>query len=252
MPLVSTLGTLKKYENIRDIWPDENADFSPWLEKNINLLGDKIGLSLEVVERESPVGDFTVDVLARDINSSATVVIENQLSITDHNHLGQIITYAAGKTATYVIWIVQTAREEHKAAISWLNNSTGEEIGFFLVEIQVWQVDDSHLAPAFYIAEAPNGWTKNTKRPACSFCGTSEKIKFNFWSEFNYFAFSDPNFRRNFGAITHGQATYTVSDWVHLMLTFCCTAIQEMIAWAWNCESARKRFLTTCLSQKQR
>lgn len=198
MPLVSTLGTLKKYENIRDIWPDENADFSPWLEKNINLLGDKIGLSLEVVERESPVGDFTVDVLARDINSSATVVIENQLSITDHNHLGQIITYAAGKTATYVIWIVQTAREEHKAAISWLNNSTGEEIGFFLVEIQVWQVDDSHLAPAFYIAEAPNGWTKNTKRPACSFCGTSEKIKFNFWSEFNYFAFSDPEFSKEF------------------------------------------------------
>jgi hypothetical protein len=198
MAITTSLGVLKKYDNIRDVWPDEDADFSPWLEKNIDLLGDKIGLSLEVVERESPVGDFTVDMLARDINSSATVVIENQLSTTDHNHLGQIITYAAGKTATYVVWIVQTAREEHKAAIKWLNDSTGEEIGFFLLEIQLWQIDDSLLSPTFYIAEAPNGWTKNNKRPACSFCGTSEKIKYNFWSEFVSFAFVDSTFSKEF------------------------------------------------------
>lgn len=198
MAMSKTLGTLEQYENIRDIWPDENADFSPWLEEHLELLGDTIGLSLEAVERESPVGDFSVDMLARDINSSACVVIENQLSETNHDHLGKLLTYAAGKNAAFIIWIVRTARDEHKAALQWLNDVTGEEIGFFLLEIQLWSIDGSAMAPKFNLVEAPNGWAKNTKRPTCSLCGTSDKIKFNFWSEFRYYAFKDAIFSKEF------------------------------------------------------
>lgn len=198
MPTTHALGTMKLYDNIRDIWPDEDADFSPWLVENIDLLGDTIGLTLEAVERESPVGGFSADLLARESNSSATAVIENQLGISDHDHLGKLIAYASGKESAYVIWIVQTAREEHRQAVRWLNEITYEGVGFFLLEIQLWQIDSSQLAPKFNLLEAPNGWAKSNKKPSCSLNGNSDKIKYNFWSDYRYYAFEDPTYSKEF------------------------------------------------------
>ena len=84
------------------------------------MLGDALGITIELEERESSVGAFSLDILARDQDSGEAVVIENQIEQSDHEHLGKLITYASGKDAKYIVWIVKDAREEHRAAIEWL------------------------------------------------------------------------------------------------------------------------------------
>ena len=115
------LGTLKEIQDLRTAWPHEAKDFTPWLASNIALLGEAIGIDIEVQETESSVGDFSVDIYAEDADTGKTIVIENQLGDTDHDHLGKLITYASGKGADLVIWVVKHAREEHRSAIEWLN-----------------------------------------------------------------------------------------------------------------------------------
>src|SRR4029077_16843290 len=98
---------------------------------------------LQLQGTEVAVGNFSVDILARDIEGQI-VVIENQFGPTDHTHLGQIMTYLAGQDArTTVIWIAETIREEHRAAIDWLNASTIESFSFFAVEVEALRIDDS-------------------------------------------------------------------------------------------------------------
>ena len=82
---------------------------------------------------------------------------------TNHDHLGKIITYAAGKEASVVIWIVKRARDEHRQAVEWLNQHTDENIGFFLLEIELWKINGSVPAPRFNVVERPNDWAKAIK-----------------------------------------------------------------------------------------
>ena len=71
------LGTLKKVD-LREVWESENSDFTPWLaqEENIEILGEKIGLDLEVEAQEKNVGKFRADILCKDINTDNWVLIE--------------------------------------------------------------------------------------------------------------------------------------------------------------------------------
>ena len=132
-----SLGQLKEIKDLREVWPHEALDFTPWLakENNLTLLADAVGLEITVDETESKVGDFNVDIFATETGTERRIIIENQLEDTNHDHLGKLITYASGKGADIVIWIVKRAREEHRAAIEWLNNHTDENISFFLIEI---------------------------------------------------------------------------------------------------------------------
>ena len=119
------LGTLTEIKDLREVWPHEAHDFTPWLEKNIGVLSDTVGIDISIEETESSVGDFNVDIFATDADTGRRVIIENQLEETDHDHLGKLITYASGKAADLVIWIVRKARPEHTAAIEWLINYIG-------------------------------------------------------------------------------------------------------------------------------
>ena len=157
------LGKLKEISDLREIWPHEARDFTPWLAKNIKELGDTIGIDILIEETESSVGDFNVDIYATDADTNKKIIIENQLEDTDHDHLGKLITYASGKDADLVIWLVRKARPEHRAAIEWLNNHTDEGVGFILCEIKLYQIGDSLAAPKFEIIEQPNNWVKNIK-----------------------------------------------------------------------------------------
>ena len=113
------LSRLKEISDLRSVWPHESSDFTPWLaqEKNIEYLADVIGLEITVEEKESSIGEFSADILAKETGTDRKIIIENQLENTNHDHLGKIITYAAGKNASYIVWIVKRAREEHKAAV---------------------------------------------------------------------------------------------------------------------------------------
>ena len=76
------------------------------------------------------MGSFNVDIYAQEAGTGRKVIIENQLEDTNHDHLGKVITYAAGKGAEVVIWVVARARDEHRQAIEWLNQHTDSDFGF--------------------------------------------------------------------------------------------------------------------------
>ncbi|MDP4291002.1 MAG: DUF4268 domain-containing protein [Bacteroidota bacterium] len=158
------IGKLEKVD-IRQLWNGEASDFTPWLAKdeNIELLSDVIGVDLEVVQQEKNVGPFRADILCKSTVDDHNVLIENQLEKTDHTHLGQILTYAAGLDAVTIIWIAKNFTEEHRAAIDWLNKITDEKFNFFGIEIEVYQIGDSLPAPFFQVVSKPNDWAKSIK-----------------------------------------------------------------------------------------
>jgi hypothetical protein len=153
------IGVLKRID-AREAWIHEAHQFTPWLRDNISLLGEKLGMDLDLVEIERPVGPFAADIVAKDVSGDRWVVIENQLAPTDHSHLGQLLTYGAGTEAKVFVWISPQFREEHRAALDWLNEHSGEDFMFFGVEIELIVIDDSRPAPYFKLVSLPNEWTK--------------------------------------------------------------------------------------------
>ncbi len=181
------LGKLQEID-IRDVWKHEQYDFSKWLasEENINELGNTLNLSLADVETEKFVGNYRCDILCKDELTGKTVLIENQLEPTNHDHLGKIITYASGLDASVVVWLVATAREEHASAIEWLNKHTDDDLSFFLVEIHAYKIGNSEPAPQFKIIEQPNDFAKSVKSISRnSDISETEKNRLEFWTQFN-------------------------------------------------------------------
>lgn len=190
------LGTLKEITDLRSVWPHEALNFTPWVAENVDLLADAVGLDITVDETESSVGDFNVDIYASETGTDRKIIIENQLEDTDHDHLGKLITHASGKGADVVIWVVKHAREEHKAAVEWLNNHTDDKIGFFLCEIKLFQIGSSDIAPSFTVVERPNDWTKEIKKTTAA--NPTQQQRLEYWQAFNDYAFNNANFSKEF------------------------------------------------------
>ena len=184
--------------DLRDCWKNEATDFTSWLAKdeNIALLADAVGINeLEVKAQEEHVGPFRADILCVDPGTDKYVLIENQLEKTDHNHLGQILTYAAGLDAVTIIWIAERFTEEHRAAIDWLNSITDKEFNFFGVEVELIKIGNSPAAPMFNVIAKPNGWSKDVKSSKASGEGRTETemFKYEFWSAFNDYMANHPS-----------------------------------------------------------
>lgn len=157
--------TLGKIQSVKanQIWPTEDGSFTPWLSDNLAELGDALGLSLNFVQREVNVGKYKLDILAKD-DQNRNVIIENQYNDTDHGHLGQLLTYASGLNAEVLVWITESARDEHRQAIEWLNQITDEKIELYLVAINVIKIGDSLPALNFKVIASPNHWQKEQKK----------------------------------------------------------------------------------------
>ena len=148
---------------ITQIWPHEAHNFTVWLAEQggLELLGDALELDLEIVQREAPVGSYRLDVLAKEKGPRGrNVAIENQIWWSDHGHLGQLLTYAAGVKAGVVVWIAREFTDEHRAAVDWLNQCTTDEFEFYAVEIHAVRIGNSIPAPEFRVKAFPNGWPK--------------------------------------------------------------------------------------------
>ena len=161
---MTQLGKLEKVD-VRKVWEHEARDFSAWLVKpeNLELLSDQIGIDIEPTGTEIGVGRFRIDILAEEPRTGHKIIIENQLEATNHDHLGKVITYAAGLDAKYLIWIVKDVLPEHLKAVEWLNEHLDDEIRCFLIKIEVWQIGDSKPAPRFEVISVKNDWAATLK-----------------------------------------------------------------------------------------
>lgn len=208
-----SLGKLQEVKDLRTIWPHEALDFTPWLaeEENIALLSDAIGIDITIDETESSVGDFNVDIYAVETGTNRKVIIENQLEDTNHDHLGKLITYASGKSADVIVWVVKRAREEHKSAIEWLNNHTDDKIGFFLCEIKLYTIGNSEPAVKFEVVERPNDWTKEIKKTTSA--NPTQQFRYEYWTAFNAYAFANTEYSKHFN-----QRKATTDHWMDLSI----------------------------------
>jgi hypothetical protein len=185
-----SLGRLQKVE-LREVWSSESGDFTPWLarDENLALLGEAIGIELELESQEKDVGPFRADILCKDTATDNWVLIENQLARTDHSHLGQLLTYAAGLNAVTIVWIAERFTEEHRATLSWLNERTDDKINLFGLEVELWRIGDSPVAPKFNIVSQPNDWSRTVQRAAAQSGDVSahKQLQLKFWLAFKQY-----------------------------------------------------------------
>ena len=184
------LGKLTRVD-LRDIWTREADDFTPWLarEENLGILGETLGIDLELEAQEKAVGPFRADVLCKDIGNGTWVLIENQLERTDHTHLGQLLTYASGLEAVTIVWIAARFTDEHRSTLDWLNRITDDSFRFFALEIELWRIGESPTAPKFNVVSKPNDWSRSVAQAARSIedseLSETKLLQRAYWSALN-------------------------------------------------------------------
>ena len=171
---------------LREVWVHEARSFSAWLLANGDLLGEALGIDVELTEAEYPIGGYSLDLLGKDLTHDGPLIIENQLEGTDHDHLGKVITYAAGAAASTVIWLASHFREEHRQALDWLNEHTDDDVRFFGVVVKAVRIDDSRPAPFFDVIASPNDWQKQVRTAAKAEAASSGRSAYyvKFWGAF--------------------------------------------------------------------
>lgn len=192
------LGNLDKVD-LRDAWKSEDGDFTPWLarDENLALLGDTIGIELELEATEKDVGPFRADILCKDTRTGHWVLVENQLARTDHTHLGQLLTYAAGLNAVTIVWIASPFTDEHRSTLDWLNDITDDRFNFFGLEIELWRIGDSPAAAKFNVVSKPNDWSRSVSRAASAISEEAltegQRLQLEFWTEFRKYIEMHPS-----------------------------------------------------------
>lgn len=168
---------------VRDVWKYEDRDFTSWLLANADVLADVLGMELELTQAEHQVGGFRLDLIGLTPGSQGVVIVENQLEQTDHSHLGQILTYAGGTNPSTIVWCAPSFRDEHRAALDWLNEHTDEDTRFFGVEVSAVQIDSSRPAPLFRLVAQPNDWTKQVHADQSKGASQKNALYTAFWTD---------------------------------------------------------------------
>lgn len=184
------LGRLTRVE-LRAAWKNEATHFTPWLAEpdNLALLAETLGLApdgLELQGQEQAVGPFRADLLCRSTDDNSLVLIENQLERTDHGHLGQLLTYAAGLKAVTLVWIAERFTPEHRAALDWLNEITNDGFHIFGLEVELWRIGESPPAPKFNVVVQPNEWTRTVQSASRAGAGPTPvgQMQVAYWAAF--------------------------------------------------------------------
>lgn len=167
--------------NPREIWPHEERDFTPWLAANLAKLADVLGFGLSLDATEHRVGGYELDILAHVDGNDAVVVIENQLTQTDHGHLGQLLAYAAGLDAAVVVWIATDVRDEHRTTIEWLNAQSAGRVSYYLVRPEVVRIEQSKPAVRFEVEVAPSEFSRQLKEVATEGMAERHTFRLAFW-----------------------------------------------------------------------
>ena len=177
------IGTLLPVD-VRKVWPDEARDFTPWLAENSDLLGEALGMDLLHEQTEAKVGRYSADLVFREGSSDRLVVVENMFGATDHDHLGKLITYAAGLEAGYAVLLAPELRDEHHSALSWLNSISSVDFGFFGIVLETWRIGNSVPAPRLRVEVKPDDWSRSVRAAHSSGLTETQLAYQRFWGEF--------------------------------------------------------------------
>lgn len=182
---MKVLGELKAVD-LREVWPGEASDFTPWLaqDENLKQLGTAIGLELEPEQVEVAVGPFSADILAREASTSSYVVIENQLGKTDHDHLGKALTYSSALGAKTIVWVAGDFTDEHRKALDWLNENTIDGLAFFGVQVELWSINDSLPAVRFNVISRPSEAQRTIVSQAQGELTPGRRLQLEWWTAF--------------------------------------------------------------------
>lgn len=202
------IGTLSPV-NIREIWPKEDQDFTPWLAEQADLLGAKLGMDLQHEETEASVGRYNADLVFTEDRSNRPVVVENKFGATDHDHLGKLLTYAAGLDAGCAVLIAEEFTDEHRAALNHLNTISKDEFSFFGIALEAWRIGESVPAPQLRMEVMPDNWARTLKGAHDGNLSPRQQLYRRFWEKFlPAFRTAHPNWTR--------RATPTKDSWMNL------------------------------------
>ena len=177
------IGTLSPVD-VRKVWPGEASDFTPWLAENADLLGEALGMDLVHEQTEAAVGRYSADLVFRDESTNKPVVVENMFGATDHDHLGKLITYAAGLEAGYAVLLAPELRDEHRSALTWLNSISTSDFGFFGIVLEAWHIGNSDPAPRLRVEVKPDDWSRSVRAAHSSELTENQQAHQRFWGEF--------------------------------------------------------------------
>ena len=150
MPEINALEPV----SLRQVWPDEARDFTPWLADHLHLLGAELNLALELVEVEATLLEAgRVDIIAQQVSTMAKVVIENQLEVSDDSHCLRLLGYAANADANILVWVARDFTAYHRSILSWLNES--DNIAVYAVAVRAYRVGDALASDFRLIVEPP-------------------------------------------------------------------------------------------------
>lgn len=176
-------GELEKVA-VRTLWPGEARDFTPWLAASAGALSEALGIDLDLVGSEVAVGPFSADLVFDDTSGHGTVVVENMFGQTDHDHVGKLVTYAAGLEATCAVLIAEHFRPDHLSALNWLNTSSRDEVAFFGIEVEVWRIGDSLPAPKLNVVARPDTWAREVRPSGAGDLSARRLLYRDWWAEF--------------------------------------------------------------------
>lgn len=170
--------------SVRDVWSDEARELTPFLAENPDYLSEALGMDLKPEGSEVAVGSFAADLLFSDRTTGERIVVENLIGSTDHDHLGKIITYAAGLEARYAVLIAETFRPEHRSALLWLNTNSRDSVSFFGIALKLWRIKDSSPALQLNVVVQPDEWVRTVHRDRTKELTDTQAAYRDFWSEF--------------------------------------------------------------------
>jgi hypothetical protein len=206
-PGVTAVANIGKLEPVpvRELWAHEERGFSAWLETNLDTLSEAIGVTLTDPQRELLAGNFQVDLVAEGENGDR-VIVENQLEATDHDHLGKLITYITNLEAKAAIWITTAPRPEHVRAIQWLNETTPDDVAFFLVRLAAYRIAGSDPAPLFTVIVGPSAESKDFGKQKKELA-ERHVLRLKFWEQLLQRA-------KERSVLLHAQRSPTKDSWI--------------------------------------
>jgi hypothetical protein len=196
----------------------EATDFTPWLQQpsSLAILGDALKLEdLTAVAAEHNVLGKRLDILATALDESGeevAVCIENQYGMSDPDHLGRLIAYLAQHERGRAVWVVERAHDAFVAAVRFLNRTSSEDVGYYLVQVRFTHGTSGSYQVHFEVLAAPIAWEKGGKKGGLSKkpVNTSKKTYLDAIHEKIGDALLDAGFS---SANTHARGAYLWVRW---------------------------------------